>query len=306
MLLSAFFFVGTGCAGVKSSTDGGAASGTSQGSTSLAPPRADQVRLVVSQDYGETVSHDVVVPFEDGLTVLQLLAEQADVETGYGGGFVTAVDGLESTFGDSDDAADWFYWVDGRMGRTGAADLTLRAGQTVWWDFHRWQGAMFIPVVIEAFPRPWGEGGVALAGSVAGAAIADWAEGCDIMVDARVGLDRAPTRSAIVAATPAHVGTATWLNELLAQRNDVGVFVEVRGGVLWALNHRGRPTVQVAAAMVAAPSPAAEQESLLMLLGADQSSLERLIKLVGSRPADSAHVGVALLGDELLPLPDER
>ena len=54
--------------------------------------------------------------------MMRLLAENTTVDTGYGGQFVSGIDGLRSTFGSvsSADAADWFYWVDGVMADVGA------------------------------------------------------------------------------------------------------------------------------------------------------------------------------------------
>ena len=120
----------SGCAGVKTDDDDAAVAGRT--------PGADEVRLVVSRDFGTEILRDVVAPAGEGLDVLRLLAEHADVETGYGGRFVNGIDGLESSFGGggSADAADWFYWVDGEMAGVGADEWKLQGGETVWWDYH--------------------------------------------------------------------------------------------------------------------------------------------------------------------------
>ena len=120
-------------------------------------PGAGEVRLIVSQHFGATVMHDEVVPWQKELDVMTLLAEHARIDTAYGGGFVSAIDGVKSTFGgvSSAQAADWFYWVDGIMAGVGAADYQLHGGETVWWDFHQWAHAMSIPATLSAFPAPW-------------------------------------------------------------------------------------------------------------------------------------------------------
>jgi hypothetical protein len=292
--------VAAGCAGVKSADGGSTPSAAGQGGA----PSTGEVRLVVSHDFGTTVSHDVSVPFEKGATALRLLAEQADVETGYGGGFVTAVDGQRSTSSGGAQAADWFYWVDGRMGRTGAGDVKLRGGQTVWWDYHRWQGAMFIPAVLQAFPRPWSETAVPLLGGTAGQAVVAWAERSGIAIAGEAALAEPPTADAVVTATTAQVAATPWLRDLLAQKNDVGVFVQVKGGRLWALDHGGSPTRQVSAAMIAAPNPASELKTLLVLLGDDEASIAQLVGRQGL--AARLRIGVTLGDDGLLPLPADR
>jgi hypothetical protein len=300
LVVTAASNVAAGCAGVKSVGDGSSPSAAGQSGA----PGIGEVRLVVSQDFGATVSHDVRVPFEKGATALQLLAEQADVETGYGGGFVTAVDGQRSTSSDGDKAADWFYWVDGRMGRTGAGDVKLSGGQTIWWDYHRWQGAMFIPAVLQAFPRPWSAAALPLLGDTAGQAVVAWAERSGIAIAGEAALAEPPAADAVVTATTAQVAATPWLRDLLAQKNDIGVFVQVKGGRLWALDHGGAPVCQVSAAMIAAPNPGSELRTLLVLLGDDEAAVTRLIERqdLAARP----RLGVGLDDDALLPLPADR
>jgi hypothetical protein len=302
VVLVALSVVAAGCAGVKSSDGGSSMSAGGPGTPGS--PGAGEVRLVVSHDFGATVSHDVRVPFEEGATALQLLAEQADVETGYGGGFVTAVDGQKSASGSGDEAADWFYWVDGRMGRTGAGSVKLRAGQTVWWDYHRWQGAMFIPAVLQAFPRPWSRTAVPLIGDVAGQTVAAWAERSGIAVAGEAPLSEPPAGDAIVTATTAQVAATPWLRDLLAQKNDIGVFVQVTDGHLWALDHGGTRTRQVPAAVIAAPNPAAELKTLLIILGENEDAVARVVEQPDL--AGRLRIGVGLLDDGLLPLPADR
>ncbi len=121
------------------------------------PPSSSEVRLVVSRDFGATVMVDVLAPAKQGLDVMRLLAEHTTVDTSYGGEFVSGINGVRSTFGgvSTAAAADWFYWVDGIMADVGAADWKLSGGDTVWWDYHRWAGAMVLPATLDAFPVPW-------------------------------------------------------------------------------------------------------------------------------------------------------
>ena len=81
---------------------------------------------------------------------MTILAECADVKTAYGGGFVTAINGIKAGKG-----CDWFYYVNGAMPNVGALSYIPCAGDIVWWDFHEWQGARPVPAVIGSFPRPF-------------------------------------------------------------------------------------------------------------------------------------------------------
>ena len=59
-------------------------------------PAAAEVRLVVTRDFGAKVLVDTVAPWKKGMNVMRLLAEHATVDTGYGGQFVSGIDGLRS------------------------------------------------------------------------------------------------------------------------------------------------------------------------------------------------------------------
>jgi hypothetical protein len=87
-----------------------------------------------------------------GLTVMQALGREADVETRFGGRYVEAIDGLE---GDLGDRRDWFYFVNGIESDRSAADYELRDGDVAWWDYRSWREQMREPVVVGAFPEPF-------------------------------------------------------------------------------------------------------------------------------------------------------
>lgn len=106
--------------------------------------------LWVTRDHGAELLHDERV--DAGRTVLRALREVADVETRYGGRYVQSIDG---TAGSLAQRRDWFYFVNGYEADRGAAELRVRAGDVVWWDFRSWSGRMQQPVVVGAFPEPF-------------------------------------------------------------------------------------------------------------------------------------------------------
>jgi hypothetical protein len=109
--------------------------------------------LWITRDRGAEVLFEGTVPA--GLTVLQALDREADVETRYGGRFVQAVDGLE---GSLRGGRDWFYFVNGVAADRGAAEYRLRPGEIAWWDYRRWRGGAETQVVVGAFPEPFVHG----------------------------------------------------------------------------------------------------------------------------------------------------
>lgn len=110
-------------------------------------------RLWVTHDRGARVVLTASVPA--GLTVMQALQREADVETRYGGRFVEAIEGVE---GSLDEQRDWFFFVNGIEPDVGAAEVRLREGDVAWWDYRSWREQMAQPVVVGAFPEPFHHG----------------------------------------------------------------------------------------------------------------------------------------------------
>jgi Domain of unknown function (DUF4430) len=109
--------------------------------------------LWITRDRGATVLYTGSVPA--GLTVLQALDREADVDTRYGGRFVQSVNGLA---GSLSRGRDWFYFVNGVAADRGAAEYRLRAGEIAWWDYRRWRDSREAVVVVGAFPEPFVHG----------------------------------------------------------------------------------------------------------------------------------------------------
>jgi hypothetical protein len=112
-----------------------------------------EATLWVTQDRGATSLVDTKV--DAGQTVLRALRSAANVETRYGGRFVQAIDGVEGNAGAQ---RDWFFFVNGIEADRSAAEVRVRPGDVVWWDFRGWAGSPRTPVVVGAFPEPFVHG----------------------------------------------------------------------------------------------------------------------------------------------------
>jgi Domain of unknown function (DUF4430) len=120
--------------------------------------RVGEVSLVVTRDFG---ARPMLEPRRDSAsesdTAMRLLDRSADVSTRYGGGFVSAINGLsEATRGG--DRYDWFFFVNGVESPVGAADYPLHAGDAVWWDYRDWSAASSVPAVVGSWPQPFRDG----------------------------------------------------------------------------------------------------------------------------------------------------
>ena len=127
--------------GVALGACGGSAAGSADGTA----------EIWVTRDRGSEVVLTATVPA--GLTVLQALEREADVETRYGGRFVQAIEGIEGSLAAQ---RDWFFLLNGIEPDVGAAEVTLRPGDIAWWDFRSWTAsAEEQRVAVGAFPEPF-------------------------------------------------------------------------------------------------------------------------------------------------------
>jgi hypothetical protein len=107
--------------------------------------------LWVTHDRGTHVVFAGPVPA--GLNGIQTVERKLKVTTRYGGRFVESIAGTAGSLGAQ---RDWFFYVNGIEGNTSAADVRLKPGDVLWWDYRHWTGStMDIPVVAGAYPQPF-------------------------------------------------------------------------------------------------------------------------------------------------------
>lgn len=284
----------TGCAGVRGKTTAAASGHT---------PNSEEVRLIVSRDFGARVMHDEIVRWRRGLNVMTLLAQQTHVDTAYGGEFVSAIDNVRSTFGgvSSAKAADWFYWVDGVLADVGAASYQLHGGDTVWWDYHEWANAMSVPATLSAFPTPWKGYSVTVDADATWPGLQTWAKTVGLVVGPTASLDAGPSSGGIIVATPQEVMTTAWLRQLLHQGDGIRL-VNVASGQLSLVSPAGVRGPRADAAALAFTDEHNSNRLLLVLLADSTRAAERLFAIL-TPSALAGHIGVALVNGRPLALP---
>jgi hypothetical protein len=268
------------------------------------PPGPAEVRLVVSRDFGAKVMRDLVVPADDDLDVLRLLAEHADVETEYGGGFIDGIDGLQSSFGavSSADAADWFYWVDGTLADVGAADWRLRGGETVWWDYHRWADAAVVPAALHAFPRPYAARPLAFTAAADVAGVDEWASAAGLDLETRRGLEDGEPVGGLVMATAAEAAATPWIAQLLGNARSGIEFVSAVAGSRTLLSSDGETGPAASAIAQPVTDPDHPSRPFLVVLGVSRADLVDVLPRLTAESL-SATVAVAVVDGELVRLP---
>ncbi len=283
-----------GCAGVQ-----GKCSPAAKGRA----PTAGEVRLIVSQHFGTTVMLDETVPWKQGLAAMTLLAERARIDTEYGGGFVSGINGVKSTFGgaSSAQAADWFYWVDGIMAGVGAADYRLHGGDTVWWDFHQWAHAMSIPATLSAFPAPWRGRPLNVAASEDWPGLQPWAQASGLTLGQTSSLAAGPPVGGLIIATPQEATATKWLGQLLDSGDGVRM-AGLQGGEISLLSPAGAQGPSADAVALALPDEDNIDRPFLVVLAGSTSAAQRLFARL-TPDALAARVAVALVNGKLVALP---
>jgi len=120
---------------------------------------AIKVILVVTRDFGKEVLLERTVEVAPDTSAMAALQKITNVETKYGGGFVSAINGIGSEYEeDSANKRDWFFYINGIQSNVGAQGYLLQNNDIEHWDFRDWSHQMFVPAIIGDFPQPFRSG----------------------------------------------------------------------------------------------------------------------------------------------------
>ena len=86
--------------------------------------------------------------------MIRFLDREAEITTRYGGGFVQSIDGISGELADGR-SLDWFFYVNGIESPRGGAEVPVRGGDRIWWDYRDWTAAISTPAVVGSFPEPF-------------------------------------------------------------------------------------------------------------------------------------------------------
>jgi hypothetical protein len=119
--------------------------------------KVGSVDLTVTRDFGATKVAEASGEANESDTVMRFLEGETEIETRYGGGYVKSIDGLEESERGGH-PYDWFFWVNGVISPTGAAEVPLEGGEKIWWDIHNWSASEGAPAVVGSWPAPFTTG----------------------------------------------------------------------------------------------------------------------------------------------------
>jgi hypothetical protein len=114
-----------------------------------------EAALTVTRDYGQAPMLEATVSDPSASeTVIRFLDREAEITTRFGGGFVHSIDGVAGGV-EGGRSSDWFFFVNGIESDIGAAEVEVRAGDRIWWDYRDWTAAMRAPAVVGSWPEPF-------------------------------------------------------------------------------------------------------------------------------------------------------
>jgi hypothetical protein len=121
------------------------------------PTSEGTATLTVTRDYGsKTLVDEAETDPPSSETVIRFLDREAEITTRYGGRFVQSIDGLAGTESGGR-RHDWFFYVNGIESAVGSADVHVRGGDRIWWDYRDWTDAMRVPAVVGSWPEPFAQ-----------------------------------------------------------------------------------------------------------------------------------------------------
>lgn len=282
-----------------------------------------EATLTVTRDYGsELLLEAVVSEPSESETVIRMLDREAEISTRYGGGFVHSIEGVAGTITGGRNL-DWFFYVNGVESSTGAAEVRVRGGDRIWWDYRDWTDAMRIPAVVGSWPEPFAQASAAGERLPVEVVCATERDLCDAAVErlADAGIDASVDSLAAAAGDEVEslrllVGPWGELHgepsaaALAQEPSTSGVFARFEhspsGDELVALDERAAEAERIGSGggLIAALGEGAPPRTWI-LTGTDERGVTAALELLD---ADSLadRYAVAIAGEREIPLPAAR
>ncbi len=281
--------------------------------------------LWVTRDFGAAEITLIEVNFRETDSVMNLLQQNLEVETEYGGGFVNAIEGLKSGYtgkgGDEQRMLDWFFYINGILSGVGALDYLPGDGDVIWWDYHPWGEISFTPAVIGTFPQPFLNG---YRGSNSGTLILS-GEGCSESSEYLAAFLRENgvkqvevlpyeetqaqnrSRMTIVVAPWNQLSGSNFWKGLQKNRDKSGWFAELASDAFYPLDmygQRGERAGGSAGALLATGTGMGDAAPLWLFTSLDKEGICKIVELVIQRPEKlRSKIGALVVDKEVIALP---
>ncbi len=278
-------------------------------------------KLIITRNFGSEVIEELDIAVRPETSLIELMQQDLQVSTGFGGGFIKGINNYESgTF--SGQRWDWFFYVNGIGSPVGAGQVKPRPGDMVWWDYHAWSSGPGQSAVIGCFPGPLNSTSTA---RVQVRVLTD-ASSTDCGEQVRQALAARGVNIADMADIAQH---SDWLEKKSGpvlvigewdnlkesaflkkwndsfQKNGSGIHFE--DGLLQLLGTNGqsqRTVTGSAGVIVARGSGLGDTAPLWLIAGTDQKGLQMAVEILCAQPEKLRwKYGLAVLPQEIVALP---
>ena len=108
------------------------------------------ITLYITSEFGQVLHQNATFDPSLGLTTMEMVRNMTQIETSYGGMFLSGMHGLES---DVSRRLDWFFYVNGAFMDRGLVTYVPKRGEVVQVDYHFWGNYAAYPGFLSGYPR---------------------------------------------------------------------------------------------------------------------------------------------------------
>lgn len=280
-----------------------------------------KVKFFVTRDFGATILYAEELDVDSGQSVLDVLQAQLKVETGYGGRFVTGIEGVvNSARGGTRE--DWFFYANGILAAVSAADYYPLDGDVLWWDYHLWHEGNFIPAVTGAFPQPFlngylgknpgtvilaGENCLELAREMESCLKAAGVKKIEIKAYEDALVSRPGGITLVIACWDELAGSPYW-SDIQANRSKTGWFAELNSHAFFPYNPEGQikeASGKSTGAVLATAAGLGDDRPIWLITALDMPSLEAALQaLMEDAESVAGTFGFLIKEGKIIRLPD--
>jgi hypothetical protein len=269
------------------------------------------VTLVLTRDYGREVLGLETFSPSSGMTAMEMIRNVTQIETRYGGLFLSGAYGLKSN---RSGGMDWFYYVNGYYMDRGLASYRPLEGDVVQVDYHYWGSYGASPGFLSGYPSRLAYGLYGKRGNLTLVA----SEGL-VKVASKLGKDlagifdleylvlgsaeaslEALAQNTIVLALPSDQEKISWILDL--RRNQLWSS-SLGEGTVWlnGASKGRRVRLQQGASIQCLDLPGGRW--ILIVLATDEEWAEEAVDLLAKGEPLGFQAGLALTSNGTVPLP---
>lgn len=98
--------------------------------------KKEQVTVQITKDNGKEKVTEKKIDIAKDATIMDVMQDNFKIETQYDGAFISSIEGVA---GSEQEKTSWFFSVNGEEAMKGAKEITLKPGDVVEFDLHKYE-----------------------------------------------------------------------------------------------------------------------------------------------------------------------